>query len=232
MISLSERLSAAAGLVRSGRPTADIGTDHAYLPLYLALTGRADKIIASDIGKGPLKNAEKTVRKFGLKDKISLVISDGLKNIPRETEEILITGMGGELITDILSECEWIKNDNIHLVLQPMTHSYDVRKFLCGNGFYIDNEKFCLDCGRVYVVMSAYYSGKNEEKDDFYCFFGDKISMRDSVAREYFNKQYKYIKSRRDGLSLTERTEETEKYLHNLNEVLKRAEEYKKQYES
>lgn len=220
MIKLTNRLTAAADLVRDGRLTADIGTDHGYLPAFLVMSGKTDRVIAADIGEGPLENAEKTVRKYFLEDKISLVISDGLKNIPHDTEEIVIAGMGGTLIVDILSVAEWIKNDRIHLVLQPMTHSYDVRKFLTENGFYIDNEKFCTDDGRIYVVISAYFSGKDETRDDFYYFFGGNISMSDDLYASYFKKQYNYIKSRYEGLRQTEKREEAEKYLT----LLKRAE--------
>lgn len=220
MIKLTNRLKTAADLVRSGRLTVDIGTDHGYLPAFLVMSGKTDSAIAADIGKGPLENAAKTVDKYGLGDKISLVISDGLENIPHETEEIIIAGMGGTLIVDILSAAEWIKNENIHLVLQPMTHSYDVRKFLCENGFYIENEKLCSDDGRIYVVLSAFFSGKNEQKDDFYYFFGDTVKPYDDMSAAYIEKQYKYIKSRYEGLRLTEKKEETEKYLS----LLRRAE--------
>lgn len=221
MIKLTNRLMTAASLVRSSRLTVDVGTDHGYLPAYLVMTGKTDSVIAADIGEGPLENAAKTVRKYSLYDKISLVLSDGLKNIPHETEEIIIAGMGGTLIVDILSVADWIKNEKIHLILQPMTHSYDVRKFLSENGFYIDEERLCSDDGRIYVVISAYFSGKDETKDDFYYFFGDNISMNDEMYAAYFKKQYHYIKSRYEGLRQTEKTEETEKYLS----LFKRAEE-------
>lgn len=221
MIKLTNRLMTAASFVRNGRFTVDVGTDHGYLPAYLVMSGKTDSVMAADIGEGPLENAAKTVRKYSLNDKISLVLSDGLKNIPCETEEIIIAGMGGTLIVDILSDAEWVKNENIHLVLQPMTHSYDVRKFLCENGFFIDDEKLCSDDGRVYVVISAYFSGKIKPMDDFYCFFGDKIAPGGELSALYFKKQYNYIKSRYEGLRNTDKKEETEKYLR----LLKRAKE-------
>lgn len=211
-ITLTNRLMTAAALVRDCRLTADVGTDHGYLPAFLIMSGKTEKAIAADIGKGPLENAAKTVSKYGLSEKISLVLSNGLKNIPHETEEIIIAGMGGTLIVDILAEAEWIKNNRIHLVLQPMTHSYDVRKFLCENGFYIDDEKFCEDDGRIYVVISAFFSGKRELRDDFYYFFGDKPDLSEDLSKKYAQKQLRYIKSRYDGLKCTEKTDECEKY--------------------
>lgn len=218
---LSDRLAVAASLVRGGRLTADVGTDHGYLPAFLVLCGKTERAIASDIGKGPLESAEKTVKKYGLEDKISLVLSDGLRNVSKEADEIIIAGMGGTLIVDILSAAPWIKNEKTHLVLQPMTHSYDVRKFLCENGFYIDTEKFCEDDGRIYVVISAFFSGKNEEKDDLYYYFGGKENYNSDFAYKFMQKQKNYIKSRRDGLKHTDCREEYEKFASLLEKSIK-----------
>lgn len=211
-LTLTNRLMTVAAFVRNCRLTADVGTDHGYLPAFLVMSGKTQRAIAADIGKGPLESAAKTVEKYGLTDKISLMLSDGLQNIPPKTEEIIIAGMGGTLIVDILSAAPWIKNKNIHLVLQPMTHSYDVRKFLCENGFYIDDEKCCEDDGRTYVVMSVCFGGEIQEKDDFYYFFGDKMDLSEDLPKRYAQKQLRYIKSRYDGLKCTEKTDECEKY--------------------
>lgn len=210
-IKLGERLSAAASLVRANRPTADIGTDHGYLPAFLVLSGKTDDVTASDIAEGPLKNAEKTLKKYGLQDKVKLVLSDGLENVPQSTEEITITGMGGNLITEILSRSDMIKREDIHLILQPMTHSYDVRKYLCENGFYIKEEKYCLDEGKVYAVISAFFYGGNTAKNDFYYFFGE-ASASDSVSLLYIKKQIKFISSRADGLKKSGREAQSEYY--------------------
>lgn len=197
---LTNRLKTAAELVRRDRKTVDVGTDHGYLPAFLVMSGKTNCAIAADIGVGPLENAKKTFEKYDLKDKIGTILSNGLEKIPTDTEEIIICGMGGTLIAEILSKAEWIKHKKIHLVLQPMTHSYDVRKFLCENGFFIDTEKFCTDDGRDYVVMSAYYSGEIVVKDDFYYYFGDKVTADTETEKSYIKRQYFYIRSRFDGL--------------------------------
>lgn len=197
---LTNRLKTAAELVRPDRKTVDVGTDHGYLPAFLVMNGKTDCAIAADIGAGPLENAKKTIEKYGLSDKISTVLSNGLEKIPDDTEEIIICGMGGTLIAEILGKAEWIKHKNIHLVLQPMTHSYDVRKFLCENGFYIDTEKFCTDDGRDYVVISAYYSGEIAVRDDFYYYFGDKVTDATETEKSYIKRQYFYVRSRFEGL--------------------------------
>lgn len=210
-LKLTKRLQAVADFVRKGHKTADVGTDHGYLPAFLVLTNVTNSAIAADIGIGPLDNARKTVEKFGLEDKIDIVLSDGLKNIPDDTDEIIIAGMGGTLIADILRNDNRIQNENIHLILQPMTHSQDVRKFLCENGFYIDNEKTVEDSGKVYIVISAFYNGNNETKDEYYYFFGDKIMPASETDKSYIHRQYSYVKSKCHGFELSNNTE-AEKY--------------------
>lgn len=207
-IVLTERLRTAAELVRSSRKTVDVGTDHGYLPAFLVMNGVTDRVTAADIGKGPLENAEKTIKKYSLEGKIDTCLSDGLMKISPDTEEIIICGMGGTLIAEILSEAEWIKHEEIHLILQPMTHSYDVRKFLCENGFFIDTEKFCTDTGRDYVVISAYYDGKDHSRDDFYYYFGDKATAETSSEKGYIKRQIFYVKSRYDGLMMSGKEDE------------------------
>lgn len=217
---LTNRLKTAADLVRENRFTADVGTDHGYLPAFLVMSGKTQKAIGSDIGKGPLENAARTLKRYGIEDKVELLLSDGLKNIPKDAEDIVITGMGGNLITEILNDASWIKNKNIHLVLQPMTHTYDVRKYLWENGFYIDKEKTCSDGGRVYVVISAYYDGEKKEIDDFLCYFGEKIKPDSENDKIYINKQLAIVKSRYQGLSSGGKEEEAKVFL----EILKKAE--------
>ena len=199
-LKLTNRLQAAADFVRSGRKTADVGTDHGYLPAFLVLEGITDCAIAADIGIGPLENAKKTVEKYGLTDNIQLILSDGLEKIPHDTEEIVIAGMGGTLIAEILGNADWIKNKNNHLILQPMTHSQDVREFLCQNGFYIENEKTTEDSGKAYIVISAFYDGDRKLKDGFYYYFGDKIKPESDTDKSYIQRQYSYLKSRYQGL--------------------------------
>lgn len=210
---LTNRLKTAADMVRENRFTADVGTDHGYLPAFLVMSGKTQRAVASDIGEGPLENAAKTLRRYGIQDKVQLILSDGLKNVPEDAEEIVIAGMGGNLITAILSGAPWIKDKNKHFVLQPMTHTYDVRKYLWENGFYIDDEKICRDSGRVYVVISAYYSGEKKEFDDFLCYFGEKIQPNNEDGKAYISKQLEIVKSRYKGLSSCGKQDEAKVFL-------------------
>ena len=216
---LTNRLRTAAELVRCNRKTVDVGTDHGYLPAFLVMNGKTDCAIAADIGVGPLENAKKTIDKYDLGDKIDTLLSNGLEKIPHDVEEIIIAGMGGTLIAEILSKAEWIKHEGIHLVLQPMTHSYDVRKFLYENGFYIDTEKFCTDDGRDYVVISAYFADEYVRLYDFYYYFGNVVTGSTESERGYIKRQYFYIRSRYEGLKKSGNDEEAEVFRKVLAEV-------------
>ena len=121
---LSKRLDMVASFVRQGSIVADIGTDHAYLPVYLISHGISEKAFAADIGRGPLFNAEKTVTEYGLNDKITLVLSDGLKKIDLSAvDTVILAGMGGDLIKDILSCADIEELKKIHIIAQPQSHA-------------------------------------------------------------------------------------------------------------
>ena len=156
MLKLKPRLQMAADMVRTGSRLADIGTDHAYLPAALILGGRISSAIAADLRKGPLENAEATVRTYGIADRVQLRLSDGLKFVlPDEVDDIVIAGMGGILISEILSACPWIKDSSKRLVLQPQSHSEDVRKYLWDNGFEIKRLTLTRQAGALQLVLSA-----------------------------------------------------------------------------
>lgn len=193
---LDSRLSAVAGLVRKNSILADIGTDHAYLPVFLIENNVINSAIASDIGKGPLDNARKTVEKYGLTDKIQLRLSDGLKNFqPDEVNEISVAGMGGLLISEFIENTKWLKNDDIHLILQPMTHVEELRKCLFDNGFVIDNEVVAKDGDKLYIVLSAYYYSDKTAYTEMDLIVGRLSYNEDELSKEYLNKIFnKYSK--------------------------------------
>ncbi|MBQ7548250.1 MAG: SAM-dependent methyltransferase, partial [Clostridia bacterium] len=144
MPKLKPRLRMAAELVRDGVRIADIGTDHAYLPAALILEGRITGAVAADLRKGPLENAAQTVRANGLTDRISLRLSDGLANVSAgEADDIVIAGMGGILIAEILGACPFLKDGSKRYILQPQSHSEELRAFLWSSGFRIFGESAC-----------------------------------------------------------------------------------------
>lgn len=194
MTKLTPRLQTVAGLIEKCECFLDIGTDHAYLPAYIIENGIAQRAIASDINPNPLKNAEKTLEEEGLKDKISLRLSAGFENIKEnEAEEIAIAGMGGLMISEMIANTPRLKNSEIHLVLQPMTHFECVRKELHKNGFEIDAEITVSEGDRVYLVLSARYLGTVTEKAPHWYYLGNFLESKNETDKKYVNKILKML---------------------------------------
>ncbi|HOA84444.1 MAG: SAM-dependent methyltransferase [Clostridiales bacterium] len=153
------RLMSAAPFVRGG-VIADIGTDHAYLPVWLLLTGRVQGAVATDIREGPLRTAARTVERYGLSGKISLILADGLAGIEKyHPDDIIIFGMGGELIASIIEKAKWVRDPQIRLILQPMTRRAELREYLLGHGFNVIDEATSEAAGRIYQTICAEYDG-------------------------------------------------------------------------
>lgn len=192
---LSKRLKAAADLVNKDCRLADIGCDHGYVPVYLVKDNRISHALACDINIGPLSSCRRLVEQEGLSDFIECRLSDGLQNVTAdEADDILIAGMGGELIADILSKCDFVKNK--HLVLNPMTHPEITRKWLYDNGFDINNDLIVADGAHHYIVLDAVYTGvKNEHSTEDY-YLG---SIKDFSDKEYFYHLLNYLENKSKG---------------------------------
>ena len=155
-----KRLSAAAELVRQGAVFADIGTDHALLPVFLCKTGKLSRAVAADINEGPLAAAKAQVTAENLTSLIDLRLTDGLTGLEGEgVTDIAICGMGGELIVSILSRAPFVKDSRIRLILQPMTHAADLRRYLANEGFRIVEERTVYASEKCYFCFAAEYTG-------------------------------------------------------------------------
>ncbi len=175
-IKINDRLLTAIPFVREGKRFADIGTDHAYLPIYLINSGVITNAIAADINKGPLEKAQENICKYDLQDNIHTVLCDGLSKIePDSIDDIAIFGMGGELIIKIIDEASWVKDVDKRLILQPMTHPEKLREYLAQNGFVILGETLSLDRGKIYQTICAQYDGIVRQYDAFTYSFGEYI---------------------------------------------------------
>lgn len=201
MINLSERLLMTASLVREGKRIADIGTDHAYLPAYLVLSGKNPSAIASDVRVGPLENARQTVKENSLEEKIELRLSNGFDMLYyTEADDFVLAGMGGTLMAELVSRTEWLKNEGLHLILQPQSHAQDIRKYLCENGFEIKTE-LCVNEGeRLYIAFDAYFTGKARKKDETYYYFGSLPENTDDNSALYVEKLIKRLEKEREAL--------------------------------
>ena len=181
---LSLRLSAAAEMVRAGAVVADVGTDHAYVPIALCLSGRAERAVASDIHEGPITRARENIAARGLSDRIDTILCDGLSAIEKyHPTDILILGMGGELIARILTDAPFIKCRSLRLILQPMTHPEVVRQTLCKLGFTIVEERLVLE-EKIYQIFCAEYTGEHEEYSTLELLVGKQNLQRgDALTR-------------------------------------------------
>lgn len=154
--SLSPRLQAVAELVPEGTRLADVGTDHGRLPVWLVEHSKVSSAVASDLRPGPLGRAKELAQRWEVSDKISFRLCDGLSGIsPTEAETVVITGMGGETIAQILHDARWTKEDGHSYILQAMSGMDGLRRYLSGNGFSILRENLVEEGDTLYVVLLA-----------------------------------------------------------------------------
>lgn len=159
-INLRPRLKRIAELVPTCKTAADIGTDHAYIPVQLILSDKAESVIASDIKKGPVNRAKTTVEKYGLERKIDIRLGAGLSTVaPNEADVIIIAGMGGILISDILKESQDTVRTARLLILQPMTAVYELREYLSQNNYSVENEYLIQEEDKIYNIIVVKTSG-------------------------------------------------------------------------
>ena len=153
---LSERLERVVSFVKPCASAADIGTDHALVPVELVRRGIVKKAIAMDVRPGPLSRAKEQISRAGLSDQIEPRLSDGLAALkPQEAETVIIAGMGGELIIRILTVGRHMWDSVAQWVLSPHSEVFKVRGWLLENGFAIEKEDMVCEDGKYYVLMDV-----------------------------------------------------------------------------
>lgn len=186
---LDNRLKKIAELVSGEGIACDVGTDHAYLAAELINSGKCSKVIASDVKEGPLDSARNTVEKYGIQDKVELVLSDGLDNVDLTgVTDIVIAGMGGETIAEIIGNSSADKPENVRFILQPMTKVELLRKKLYEYQYEITGEYAVEDKDKIYVIITAERSDdwkQLTESDALYGFFDDN----DEVGKKYRSRE-------------------------------------------
>ena len=169
---LQKRLSAAIPFVRKGSFLADVGTDHAYLPVYLYGAGHIRGAIASDINEKPLRSAQSHIAAYGAKG-VETLLCDGLDGVEAYApEDITVFGMGGELIARILEDAPFVKDPKVRIILQPMSRAEDLRSYLAEEGFAIVGESLCAEGQRIYQIICAEYDGVRREITPFEALVG------------------------------------------------------------
>ena len=211
-ISLDRRLMAAAEFVRPRAVVADIGTDHAYLPVFLVKQGIAARAVASDINEGPVLRAKKNVSEAGLSDKIEVLRRDGLCGYENSgVTDIIICGMGGELIAQILGDAKFTANESVRLILQPMTKAAELRRFLVSSGYSIIGEKLAEDDGKIYQIICAEYSGTVELYTEAELLIGKSFDGKDGeLFIKLAEKTVAELKKRKNGLEKSGRSTDFE----------------------
>lgn len=191
---LTQRLAAVADFVPPGVVAADIGTDHAYLPVYLIKTGKCTRVIATDLNEKPYRGACQAVAARELNTRVDVRLGDGLSPLsPGEVNVIVIAGMGGGTMIRILENSPGVLADVRRLVLQPMADAGDLRLWLVDNGWRIAGERLVEEDGRIYPVIAA-EPGEEKVKDRFVLEIGPKlVENGDPLLVDYLEKiKYDY----------------------------------------
>lgn len=208
-LDLSPRLLKIAHLIPKTHCLADIGTDHAYIPVWAVAKGISDLAIASDINRGPVQRAEKNVQNFDLDDKISLRLGAGLSTVlPGEADTIVIAGMGGILISNILDEAKLTVSSAKHLILQPMTAVKELREYLTQNGFCITAEHLVAEEEKIYNIICVTIDETPSQYSEGELILGKGLESTSPLLFDVYKKRIiKKYKTRLSGLEKSNREE-------------------------
>ncbi len=154
MINLSKRLQLVASFVPDNTNIIDVGCDHALLSIYLYKTLKNVQVTASDINPNPLKIAKENIQKYNLDKKIKVVLKNGIEDLDKEIDTIIISGMGGILISKIIDNKDNLKNIK-NIILSPNNDFPLVRKTLVNLGYKIEKEQLVIDSKKTYLVLKA-----------------------------------------------------------------------------
>ena len=216
---LSGRMQMLADMVTAGSCVADVGCDHAFLPIYLVRTGKSPKCLAMDVRKGPLSGAKEHIASCGLEEYIETRLSDGLTAYHiGEAETLVCAGMGGRLMERILTEGGEKSRSFAELILQPQSEIPEFRIFLRNAGFLIAEEEAVYEDGKFYFAMKAVYKGQEwfagqgqltgrkrpvtqnqpadckEEMAGLYDLYGEHLlSGRHPVLKQYLRKRLRAV---------------------------------------
>lgn len=213
-IILSQRLLKCAEIITPNTRIADVGTDHAYIPIYLALNKKITHAISSDLREGPLENAKKNVKLYNLENIIETRLSDGLENISEsEVDEILIAGLGGNIIISILEKICW---KNKRFIIQPMKYERRLRKYMAKSGYKLVSEKAVICSKKVYTVMEVIFTGEKYDITPEEEYIGKIIPNKyDLSSISYIKKQIKDLENHKKGAEI-QKLYDKKKYFENI----------------
>lgn len=181
---LSKRLSAAAALVTPGKRIVDIGTDHAYIPIYLVEKKKCLSAVAMDVNVGPLGRAKAHIQEAGFQKEIEARLSDGFERLkPGEADCAVIAGMGGGLVMKILSAYPKVTCSLKECILQPQSEIAKVRAFLLEYGFIFVDEDMVLDDGKYYPMMKVLPPKQMSISGNLAYGLSDNVGMSDRIGK-------------------------------------------------
>lgn len=230
---LSERLKKIADFVPHNSIVGDIGTDHGYLPVYLIENGISKRVIATDVSSNSLKKINQFVDLKGLNRFIDIRLGDGLNVIkPFEVDTVVIAGMGGLLIRDILSNNKDVTDSITYFILQPNVAAKELREYLYDNNFIIVDEKLVKETNKFYEIIYA-KKGKDLLKNSIYLEVGEKLlSNNDPLLKDFINYRISVAEEIIKKLEYKDTSRTKERYLElndkisGLKAVLKEIESY------
>lgn len=229
---LTPRMRSVAAFVPSGARVADIGCDHAYVSIALCEQGICDFVIAMDVRQGPIAIARANVHKAGLDEQITVRLSDGLEGLSYgEVDTIVIAGMGGLLIRDILKAGERVVRGLHTMVLQPQSEIEQVRRYVRMHGFEIVDETMIWDRDKPYFAMKCECIGDSSLPawpEVEYIYGGPLLRRRDEGLWDFLIREQAHLERLTDALGRQKEECEGDK-LHSRLEELKTLLEYNRQ---
>lgn len=190
------RLLTAIRLVRPGQPVADIGCDHGKLAVYLALAGISPKVIAVDKRPLPLARARALVRQTGCANMVECRLGDGLAPVQAaEVTQVVIAGVSGETMVEILAPCAWLQTEGNRLILVPASRAAQLRRWLGANGFALQSEEAVEENGKVYTVLAAEYTGQILPQPPLFYELGLLAASPTPVAKAYIAQHLRYLQN-------------------------------------
>jgi tRNA (adenine22-N1)-methyltransferase len=224
---LTKRLAAVASFVERGSIPVDVGTDQGYIPVHLIEKGICTKVYATDISQGSLEKAEDFIHKNAMEDRIVTRLGAGLSIIqPGEVNVVIIAGMGGYLIRDILEESPAVLEKADRLILHPMVAQDALRRWLISNDYSIVDEELVQEDNRFYEIIVAGHGTEKYEREIYFDIGLKLLEKRHPLLQAYLEKKMATCR----GLIKHLKTKGTEKAMNRYHELIKKLNEYEEVY--
>ncbi len=185
---INDRLKMIGDLVEANSFCLDVGCDHAFLDIYLVKRKDNIRAIASDIAEGPVEAAKENIKREKLDKEIEVRLGNGLDTYSDEVDTIIISGMGGRNIIGIFKNNLEVLKKVKTIIVSPNNYQVDVKKFLCKNGFYIEDEEFVKDRKFIYQIIKCKRGHKKYSKKEY--FLGPIfLQKKGRLFTEYYKRE-------------------------------------------